>query len=138
MPATDYRSVLEQIIVRHGLDEKRPYWASVQRLIERRKLSHATCKALLTAAERAVQELEDYPDHLHRTPTAEQLYAGGEPQVRLGTLLSDESLVVGIRFDRPLHIVVAGTTGFGKTTIIRAMLKAIHEFNRCHPNDLSR
>jgi hypothetical protein len=138
MPSNDYRSALHQVIVQYRLDEKQPYWRNVKLLIERGMLPDHICKALLHKAKRAAQDQEDYPDYLHRSPTAEQLYAAGEPQVRLGTVLEDPNLVIGVRFDRPFHGIVAGTTGFGKTTLIRSLLRAIHEFNQCRSKDPSQ
>jgi hypothetical protein len=129
MPSKDYKSALLQLIAKYRLDEKYPYWRRVTLLLERGALSEPTCKALLHNAENAAQDQEDYPDHLHRLPSAEQLYVAGEPQVRLGTALEDPSLIIGVRFDRPLHIVVAGCTGFGKTTLVRILLRAVHEYN---------
>jgi hypothetical protein len=131
MPSRDYRSALLQLIVQYHLDDKHPYWRTVRLLLERGVLSEPTCKALLHKAEKAAQDQEDYPDFLHRTPTPDQLYPDGEPHVRLGTLLDDPDIVFGVRFDRPLHIVVAGVTGFGKTTLVRILLRSIHEFNKC-------
>ncbi len=138
MPSQDYKSALRQVIAQYQLDEKYPYWRRVTLLLERGALSEPTCKALLHKAERAAQEQEDYPDYLHRLPTAEQLYAAGEPQVRLGTALEDPSLVIGVRFDRALHIVVAGCTGFGKTTLVRVLLHQVREYNQCFVKDPSR
>jgi len=138
MPSKDYKSALRQVIAQYHLDEKYPYWRRVAPLLERGALSEHVCKVLLQKAEKAAQDQEDYPDYLHRLPTAEQLYATGEPQVRLGTALEDPSLVIGVRFDRPLHIVVAGCTGFGKTTLVRVLLRAVHEYNQCFVKDPSR
>jgi len=138
MSSNEHKSTLEQLIAQHGLDENSSYWRRIKLCLERGMLTDAPCKALLIAAERAIQHQQDYPEHLHRPPTAEQLHAAGEPHVRLGTLLDDTSLIVGVRFDRPLHVVVAGCTGFGKTTLVRTLLKTIHEFNQCHFPDPSR
>jgi ATPase subunit of ABC transporter with duplicated ATPase domains len=127
------------IIERYCLDEREPYWRKVKLLIERGMLSGRMCKALLHQAQKAAQHQKDYPDYLHRVPaTAEQLYTAGKPQVRLATVSEDPSLLVGVTFDRPLFIAVAGATGFGKTTFIRILLQAIHEYNKCHPEDPSR
>jgi deoxyadenosine/deoxycytidine kinase len=138
MSSDQYKTALDQMIVQYRLDERCAYWRKVKLLIERGMLSDRTCKALLNIAEIAVEHQKDYPDYLHRTPTADQLYAGGEPQVRLGTILEDPSLVFGVRFDRPLFIIVAGTTGFGKTTLIRILLQAIYQFNQCRLTDPSQ
>lgn len=138
MLSKDSKSALRQVIAQYQLDEKHPYWRRVTVLLERGALSEPTCKALFHNAEKAAQEQEDYPHYLHRLPTAEQLYAAGEPQVRLGTALEDPSLVIGVRFDRPLHIVVAGCTGFGKTTLVRVLLRAVHEYNQCFVKNPSR
>jgi len=138
MPSIDYKSALRQVIAQYHLDEKYPYWRRVTLLLEQGVLSEQICKVLLHKAEKTAQDQEDYPDHLHRLPTTEQFYAAGEPDVRLGTALEDPNLVIGVGFDRPLHIVVAGCTGFGKTTLVRVLLRAIHEFNQCLTEDPSR
>ena len=131
MHSKDHKSALGQVIAQYHLDKKHPYWSKVTLLLERGTLSDQACKVLLHKAEKAAQDQEDYPDYLHRLPTAEQLYATGEPHVRLGIALEAPNLVIGVRFDRPFQMVVAGCTGFGKTTLVRILLRAVHGFNEC-------
>jgi hypothetical protein len=138
MASEPHISALQRLLAQYSLHEKSSYWQTVKLLLERGRLSNQACRALLDAAEEAARQQEDFPDFLHRLPTAAQLYAAGEPQVRLGTALEDPSLIIGVRFDRPLHIVVAGCTGFGKTTVVRVLLRAIHEYNQCLSKDPSQ
>jgi Cdc6-like AAA superfamily ATPase len=138
MATSDYRSELLRIIIQHKLDENSPYWKTIRLLAERERLTEPVYKALLTKAEQAVRDKEDYPDYLHRTPTLGQLYPDGPPDVQLGTLLDDPSVAFGVRFDRPLHIVICGVTGFGKTTLVRVLLREIHQLNQCLLKDPSR
>ena len=128
-----YKIQLIEKIEQYRLD-RYPYWEQIKFMAERNMLSEQSCKALLYQLEPFIQLQKDFPNYLHRSPTAEQLYAHGKPSVRLGTLLEDESLVFGVRFDLPLFMIIAGTTGFGKTTAARVLQKGVFEFNRLHPD----
>jgi len=130
----NHRIELITKIEQYCLDQRDTYWEDVKLLAERGTLSEQTCKGLLYQIEAPIQNQKDFPNYLHCVPTASQLYAHGPPHVRLGTLVESPDLVFGIRFDMPLHIIIAGVTGFGKTTAARSLQKGVFEYNQLNPD----
>lgn len=121
-------------IEQYCLHQRDSYWEDVKLLAERGTLSEQTCKGLLYQIEAPIQNQKDFPNYLHRVPTTSQLYAHGPPDVRLGPLVESPDLIFGIRFDMPLHIIIAGVTGFGKTTAARSLQKGIYDYNQLNPD----
>ena len=129
-----YRLELITKIEQYQLDQRDPYWETIRLVAERGMLSEQISKGLLYEIESPIQHQKDFPNYTHRIPTPDQFYVDGTPDVRLGALLENPDLAFGLRFDLPLHIVVAGTTGFGKTTLNRVLQKGVFEYNQHNPN----
>ena len=129
-----YRQELIKRIVQYGLDQRSLYWKNIKDAVQKNMLDDDMGELLLFQMEPDVQQQIDYPDYLHRVPTPEQLYAQGMPEVRLGYIKENPELIFGIRFDMPLHMIVAGLTGFGKTTLMRTLQKGIYQYNLKHPD----
>jgi len=135
-----FRMELIELICRYRLDQRTPQqnitgvdWRQVLLLARRFMISDDLCKAYLFLIEKDVEHLTDFPDYLHRLPEPEQLYRDGRPHIRIGALADDPELEVGFRFDGPVFCLVAGLTGYGKTTAIRVILRAIHQYNLQNP-----
>lgn len=126
----NYRIELITKIEQYYLDQRDSFWEDIRLLAERGTLSEQTCKGLLYQIETPIEKQKDFPNYLHRVPTANQLYAHGPPDVRLGILVESPDLIFGINFDSPLHIIIAGVTGFGKTTAARALQQGVYLYNQ--------
>ncbi|MFC1805379.1 hypothetical protein ACFL09_00165 [Planctomycetota bacterium] len=127
-----YVETFLRVLAEYGLCDRRPELAQYRMMAEMGRLSEGQAKVLLHQFQGAIDDLEDFPVHLHRPPTAEQLHAEGKADIEFLTLVeSEEELRYGIRlFDRPRHVISIGSTGSGKTTSIRAMILKVHEHNQ--------
>jgi len=95
------------------------------------RMSEGMAKSMLFQLEEAIDLSTDYPCFLHRAPREDQLLANGKPEIEFLTLQEGEGeLRCGIRLaDRPRHMLVAGSTGSGKTTALRNVITRVHEMN---------
>ena len=58
-----------------------------------------------------IRYMEDYPNFLHRPPTAEQLYAEGKPDIEVGTLIEGDGLRFGLKLKGSIpHLLAAGAS----------------------------
>jgi hypothetical protein len=131
-----YRLELITKIEQFHLDQRDPYWETMKLLAERGIISEQIAKGLLYEIESPIQRQKDFPNYLHGPPTAAQFYANGPPDIRLGSLVESPDIIFGIRFDMPLHIIIAGVTGFGKTTAARALQQGVWEYNQLNPDNV--
>lgn len=114
------RDELLRLIRQHRLDERDARWATVALAIELGLISDYIAKAYLLQIEDWIREAEERPNLLPPGPDAEQLYRDGPFDIEIGTLAGSENLRAGIRiFDNPHHLLVTGSTGFGKTVYLR-------------------
>jgi hypothetical protein len=129
-----FRNELLAKIERYGLDRD-DYWRDVKFEAEQNMFSEGMCEVLLFDIEEDIQHQIDFSDYTHRPPEeASQLYERGQPDVRMGNLVDRPEIPLGVSFDRPLHVIAAGLTGFGKTTCLRVLQKGIYEYNQAHPD----
>jgi hypothetical protein len=138
---TSYASILAQKIRYWHLNEKKPSqtvsgvdWNQVLLMIEAGMSSEGIARSLLQVIEQDIEHLKDFPDATHRHPDAEQLYVKGRPHVRLGHVIGEPNLEFGPRFDSAAFLLLAGLTGFGKTTAVRQLLEGIPAYNQAHPD----
>lgn len=122
-------SYLLHLIAQYGLDDRNAAVAQLRALAEHGRLSESQARTYMLWLEPFVQEQIDRPNLLHRPPDRERLHADGEWDISLGKLI-EADLEIGIRLlDRPRHILVAGTTGSGKTTAIRRIIQGIEQLS---------
>jgi hypothetical protein len=113
-----------------GLADRDPTLVPYQKLAEAGMLPPGIAKCLLIRHHEQFERQKDFPNLLHRPPTHEQLYADGKPDVEVGSLIEGEQLRFGIRLcDKPRHVLAAGATGGGKTTLIRNLILGIEALN---------
>lgn len=136
-----FRLELIELIRRFHLDQKTASqnitevdWRQILMMAQRFMISDDLCKAYLYLIQQDVEHLTDFPDYLHRIPEPEQLYRDGRPHIRFGAVADDPELEIGLRFDGPVFCLISGLTGFGKTTAIRVILRATHQFNLQNPD----
>jgi len=132
-----YASNLARKITYWHLNEKKPSqtvsgvdWNQVLLMIEAGMLSEGMAKSLLQVIEQDIEHLKDFPDATHRHPDADQLYAGGRPDIRLGHVIGEPDLEFGLRLDSAAFVQVSGLTGHGKTTAVRRLLEGIANNNQ--------
>lgn len=125
-----YVAELLQTIKAYHLDDRYPDLADVVFMAEQSWLSETMGKAYLISIQDLLEHAEDFPNSLHRPPTEEQLYARGEPDIEVGTLVEGEQPRCGIRLrGRVPHILAAGSTGGGKSNLLRVIIHRIEELN---------
>ena len=54
----------------------------------------------------------------------------GTFDIELGELVENPGVRVGLRLDRPRHLMVAGATGAGKSNVLRKLIDGIDAINR--------
>lgn len=138
----NYVSMLLHLLEKYSLCDRHPELDTYQMLAQMGQLSQSIARGILIQIQEVIEHYKDFPCHLHRTPTKEQLYANGMPDVEVGELVEDDQLRFGIKFlDRPRHILAAGATGSGKTTLFRTLILAVNDLNEkrtkqtCQPDN---
>ncbi len=121
-----------RLIDQYRLIDRYPRLDQYAWLARNGRLSTAQGRLLLHRVRGMVEHLRDHPCYLHRPPTKSQLTSDGRADVEFLTLVEgEEESRYGLRLlDRPRHLLVAGTTGSGKTTALRSIILKIHELNR--------
>jgi type IV secretory pathway ATPase VirB11/archaellum biosynthesis ATPase len=128
----DHVSKFLQILDEYPLCDRFPELSKYRTLAELGMLSHDIAFGLLIQLQDVIEDQHDFPNLLHRAPTASQLYSEGGPQVSVGHLMESaegEQLECRIKLDRPRHILAAGATGGGKTTLLRSLILKVDSLN---------
>ena len=126
-----YVSLLIQLIRTHRLHERgkpeaKERCTNLLRAAEQGMMSEGLARASLPEVNAAIEALKDFPNPLHRTPSTEELYANGQPDLCFGALTDDPDVPVGLRFrDRPRATLIAGNAGSGKTTLILGIIEQL-------------
>jgi hypothetical protein len=129
-----YAAQLYKIIVGYGLDRHEQF-AQLKAMLERRQISEGVARAYLHGIQPYVDEAIDFPNLLHRPPTAEQLYSQGHPESEFLTLVdSEQQLRYGIRLRKPRHTIIIGSTGSAKTCGGRRHIFNVHEYSQRNPD----
>jgi hypothetical protein len=124
---------LMHLIRTYGLDDD-PDIAPIAVAAEYGCLSEGLAQGYLIQLQERVEELEDFPDYLHRLPEPEQLYAEGRPDIEIGGVIDDPTLRVGLRTDICQDILICGNKGAGKTTAFLASIDGYERHNRENPD----
>ena len=126
----DHVSILLRVLAEYSLCDRFPELATYEMLAQIGQLSQSTARAVLLQIQDVIEYYEDFPCCLHRPPTEEQLYTQGRPDICIGHLVEGTQLPYGIKFsDRPRHVLAAGATGSGKTTLFRVIMLAVEALN---------
>jgi len=114
----------------YHLDDRYLDIADILFMAEQGMLGESMAKGYLFSLQEIIEHAKDFPNFLHRPPTQEQLNARGAPDIEIGTLVEGDHARCGIRLrHRVPHILAAGSTGGGKSTLMRAMIHRIEELN---------
>ena len=126
-----YVAMLLRAIREYRLVDRYPELAQYEMLADMGRLSERMARAILSQLQDIIEHCRDFPSFLHRAPAEEQLMAGGPADIEFLTLAEgNEKLRYGIKLlDRVRHVLVAGATGSGKTTVIRNIIFGVHEHN---------
>ena len=122
---------LLRTIQAYHLDDRHPDdLDNIVFMAEQGMLNDDQARAYLIMMQDWIEEQKRRPNLLPRAPDAEEL---GTFDVEVADLAERQDLRAGIRFrDRPRHILAAGATGFGKSTLVRAIVYGIDQWNKRH------
>jgi len=122
---------LLDVLNRFALIDRYPQLAYYQGLAQTGRLSQERAKLALYQIKELIEHQYDFPNFLHRPPTAEQLYAEGEPDIVVGGLIEGNHLSIGLRIrGRVPSTLVTGLAGSGKSCLLRVIATRIDEYNR--------
>jgi len=126
-----YVNQLLQLIEDYGLEDRYPdRIGPIVLMAQHGMLSESMARAYLIEVQERADELDDHPNFLHRPPTEEQLYAEGRPDIEVGNVAEGEMPRCGLRIrTRTPHVLCAGATGTGKTTLARAIIHQVEVLN---------
>ncbi|MFA7281364.1 MAG: hypothetical protein WC100_14870 [Sterolibacterium sp.] len=127
-------SQLLRLIGEYRLDRD-PAIAQIAMAAEQGGLSDGLAQGYLAQLQEEADELDDYPDFLHRLPEPEQLYADGPPDIELGAAADDPSLRIGLNIQTARDILICGNKGSGKTTAFLGIIDGFEQINKKHPED---
>lgn len=119
-----YVEELDRLLRQSAHVDRFPQVAAMLVALKTNRISEGTAAAWLPVVIRFLQEADTSPNVLVPLPDPSILNADGGPDAELGVLLdSEEGTRFGVRFlDRPRHILIAGSTGAGKTTGVRQVI----------------
>ncbi len=126
-------SQLLRLVNNYGLDDD-PDIAPIAMAADNGRLSEGLAQAYLVQLQERIEELEDFPNFLHRLPEPEQLYEEGHPDIEIGTAVDDSTLRLGLRTDMVQDCLIAGCKGSGKTTTILGIIDGYEQANCRNPN----
>jgi hypothetical protein len=114
--------------------ERDPGWRARLGRVRRSCARPHIISSLLRMAQRAERELERRPLFLPLPPTATDFERIRPNDVTFADVVETPGLRCGLSFAAPQQIVTIGTTGAGKTTHARALIKATHDWNLRAPD----
>ena len=120
-------------IVEHRLDDRSPYFAHLRRRLERgRPMRDAVARTHLHRVEDTIDQMRACPNRLARAPSEDQLYTRNRPEIEVATLVEAPELRCGFYLDEAMHCVAVGTSGSGKTTFFRTLIREVDHWNTRH------
>lgn len=119
---------LAQLITRYRLHWRHPELKRLLRRIERDRLTQHQAKRQLRRIKDDIEAQELCFNPFPPAPDQEEL---GEFDIELGTLTENPASRAGLRIlDQPRHVLVAGTTGSGKSNVLRKLVNGLDAINR--------
>lgn len=135
-----YVNQLLQVIEAYRLEDRHP--EEIEPIVlaaQHGMLSDAMAKGYLMSIQQMLDDSDDHPNFLHRPPAEEQLYSEGRPNIEIGNLLEGERQRFGLRIrNRTPHVLAAGATGGGKTTLLRAIIHQVEALNVQHDEQTNK
>jgi len=128
---TNYVAIFLELLARHSqLCEHHPELQQYQMAAMMGGLSNDKARLLIYQLQQIIEHETDFPNLLHRPPTEQQLNQEGAPDITVGHLVEDETIRVGLRLRGCVpHILAAGSTGGGKTTLFRVIMDRVETIN---------
>jgi len=127
-------SSLLHVIQAYRLDDRYPDMRQYRALAELGMLDERTAEALHRMALLRMPEVERKQNFLPRAPDYEELYPNRAPDLVIGRLVEHEEVPIGLFIDGPMFCIFVGRSGYGKTTAVRSLIRAVGRYNRAHPD----
>ena len=129
MRADHYVSQVLQLNATYRLEDRYPHQISpVVRAAEKGMLSEGMAKAYLHQWEPLIRELRRVGNYLPRAPDTDEL---PDFDFTLAELIENPGVRVGIRLsDSARHVLAAGASGTGKSTLLRAIIHGVDKINK--------
>jgi hypothetical protein len=133
-----YASLLLRMIREHGLVNRPGPFAMIERLCMTGELDEGLAEYYWYSLQDWLEAFLRRPIYLPRAPTAEEMLPSGPPDLILGQLEEQPGVPVGVFARGACHALVTGTTGYGKTVVMRRYIHAVNQFNEqsSHPISL--
>lgn len=126
---------LRECIVAFHLDSPHPWLHEIRTLIEQNQVDEFLAADLLLQIQPLIEHSRDHPQPLHRPPFEHELYPCHKPDLTIASLLHRPDVRYGLRLrDRPRDVLVTGSRGSGKTTLILASVEELIELGRRDPS----
>ena len=122
-------SELYRLIKRYRLDWRHPKELKfVLKRLERGRLQPWQAQRWIRKIQPWIKEQEKCFNPFPPAPDQEEL---GQFDIEIGELVENPGVRVGVRLlDRPRHVLVAGSTGAGKSNILRILVNGLDTLNR--------
>lgn len=134
--ATTRREQLIRAIRESGLAERDPQIAAILHAAEQGRLSESQCLAYLQLLQPRFALQRDRPNFLPGAPEVGRIYPNGAPDIEIGT--AENGVRLGFSLvDRPRHKLLNGTSGSGKTTTIRKIVRTMYEQSKARGQPIS-
>ena len=130
------RTKLIDFIKFYKLDFRFAHWNEHLFMAEQGLYPDSFCEILLDDARADGETVERSGNRLDMSPTKDELYAEGKPDIEIGNLLESDKQRFGIRFkDRPRNILISGGCGSGKTICSYSIVTNIDKINQTQPDN---
>ena len=125
---------LWDLIHQWNLSDREQQFAQLLVMLRQNMVSEGVAKMLLAHVQQYIDDLRDFPNRLHRPPTAEQWYVQGRPHIELGSLVEAPGLRFGLQVLGAQHLGVSGETRSGKTVLLLNEAIQIIRWSNAHPD----
>lgn len=120
---------LLKLIHNHRLAPRHKELRNLVPLLEMGLVPDGIARAYMHKIQPLIEEQERRPNLLHQVPSLEEIYPQEEPPVVLGHAAEDPRIPIGLTMRGATNVLIAGTSGYGKTAAFRQAIGEIMRWN---------